>query len=78
MSNERDFEDRCELYGSVIVRSTGGMFETFGRIADPNEFRRQVPLSETDPARRLSLPRPNDKVRETGLHTKVVTAPFQL
>jgi hypothetical protein len=29
-------------YGSVIVRGTGGTFETFGRIARPNEFRRQV------------------------------------
>jgi hypothetical protein len=29
-------------YGSVIVRGTGGTFETFGRIAHPNEFRRQV------------------------------------
>lgn len=29
-------------YGSVIIRGTGGTFETFGRIAHPNEFRRQV------------------------------------
>lgn len=29
-------------YGSVIVRGTGGTFETFSRIAHPNEFRRQV------------------------------------
>jgi uncharacterized membrane protein YdbT with pleckstrin-like domain len=29
-------------YGSVIVRGTGGTFETFDRIAHPNEFRRQV------------------------------------
>jgi uncharacterized membrane protein YdbT with pleckstrin-like domain len=29
-------------YGSVIVRGTGGTFETFSRIARPNEFRRQV------------------------------------
>lgn len=28
--------------GSVIVRGTGGTFETFGRIAHPNEFRQQV------------------------------------
>ena len=29
-------------YGSVIVRGTGGTFETFSRIAHPNELRRQV------------------------------------
>ena len=29
-------------YGSVIMRGTGGTFETFERIAHPNEFRRQV------------------------------------
>jgi uncharacterized membrane protein YdbT with pleckstrin-like domain len=29
-------------YGSVVVRGTGGTFETFSRIAHPNEFRRQV------------------------------------
>jgi uncharacterized membrane protein YdbT with pleckstrin-like domain len=29
-------------YGRVIIRGTGGTFETFGRIAHPNEFRRQV------------------------------------
>jgi uncharacterized membrane protein YdbT with pleckstrin-like domain len=29
-------------YGSVNVRGTGGTFETFKRIAHPNEFRRQV------------------------------------
>ncbi len=29
-------------YGTVIVRGTGGTFETFPRIAHPNEFRRQV------------------------------------
>ena len=29
-------------YGSVIVRGTGGTFETFSRIAHPNEFRREV------------------------------------
>ena len=29
-------------YGSVIVRGTGGTFETFSGIAHPNEFRRQV------------------------------------
>ncbi|MHB8412991.1 MAG: PH domain-containing protein [Candidatus Acidiferrales bacterium] len=29
-------------YGSVIVRGTGGTFETFDKIARPNELRRQV------------------------------------
>jgi len=29
-------------YGSVIVRGTGGTFETFDKIAQPNELRRQV------------------------------------
>jgi uncharacterized membrane protein YdbT with pleckstrin-like domain len=29
-------------YGSVIVRGTGGTFETFHLISHPNEFRRQV------------------------------------
>lgn len=29
-------------YGSVVVRGTGGTFETFGKIRDPNELRRQV------------------------------------
>ena len=28
-------------YGTVIVRGTGGTFETFTRIAHPNEFRRR-------------------------------------
>jgi uncharacterized membrane protein YdbT with pleckstrin-like domain len=29
-------------YGSVIIRGTGGTFETFHLISHPNEFRRQV------------------------------------
>ncbi|MGA8366105.1 MAG: PH domain-containing protein [Candidatus Acidiferrales bacterium] len=29
-------------YGDVILRGTGGTFETFTRIAHPDEFRRQV------------------------------------
>ena len=29
-------------YGSVIVRGTGGTFETFDKIRQPSEFRRQV------------------------------------
>jgi len=30
------------IYGTVIVRGTGGTFETFDKIAHPNELRRQV------------------------------------
>lgn len=29
-------------YGSVIVRGIGGTFETFDKIAHPNELRRRV------------------------------------
>jgi uncharacterized membrane protein YdbT with pleckstrin-like domain len=29
-------------YGSVIIRGTGGTYETFHKIARPNDFRRQV------------------------------------
>jgi uncharacterized membrane protein YdbT with pleckstrin-like domain len=29
-------------YGTVVVRGTGGTFETFDRISHPDEFRRQV------------------------------------
>lgn len=29
-------------YGSVVVRGTGGTFETFHNISHPSEFRRQV------------------------------------
>ncbi len=29
-------------YGSVIVRGTGGTFETFDKVAHPNDLRRQV------------------------------------
>jgi uncharacterized membrane protein YdbT with pleckstrin-like domain len=29
-------------YGTVVIRGTGGTFETFGKIKQPNEFRRQV------------------------------------
>ena len=36
------FGGRMLGYGSVIVRGTGGTFETFNTIAHPNEFRRQV------------------------------------
>ncbi len=39
---DETFVGRMLGYGSVIVRGTGGTFETFGRIAHPNEFRRQV------------------------------------
>jgi uncharacterized membrane protein YdbT with pleckstrin-like domain len=29
-------------YGSVIIRGTGGTYETFEKIARPNDFRREV------------------------------------
>jgi uncharacterized membrane protein YdbT with pleckstrin-like domain len=29
-------------YGSVVIRGTGGTFETFDNISHPDEFRRQV------------------------------------
>jgi len=29
-------------YGSVLIRGTGGTYETFEKIAHPNDFRRQV------------------------------------
>jgi uncharacterized membrane protein YdbT with pleckstrin-like domain len=37
-------------YGSVIVRGTGGTFETFDKIARPNELRRQVQQQIGSPA----------------------------
>jgi uncharacterized membrane protein YdbT with pleckstrin-like domain len=39
---EESASGRMLGYGTVIVRGTGGTFETFTRIAHPNEFRRQV------------------------------------
>lgn len=36
------FAGRILGYGSVVVRGTGGTFETFDGIRQPNEFRRQV------------------------------------
>lgn len=39
---DESFAGRMLGYGTVILRGTGGTFETFGRIAHPNEFRRQV------------------------------------
>lgn len=39
---DESFLGRILGYGSVIVRGTGGMFETFDKIAQPNELRRQV------------------------------------
>lgn len=39
---EESFFGRILGYGSVIVRGTGGTFETFDKIAHPNELRRQV------------------------------------
>jgi uncharacterized membrane protein YdbT with pleckstrin-like domain len=37
-------------YGTVIVRGTGGTFETFDKIAHPNELRRQVQQQTGSPA----------------------------
>ncbi len=39
---EETFWGRILGYGSVVVRGTGGTFETFDKIRQPNEFRRQV------------------------------------
>ena len=39
---DESFVGRILGYGSVIVRGTGGTFETFDKIARPNELRRQV------------------------------------
>ena len=39
---DESFLGRILGYGSVIVRGTGGTFETFAQIAHPNELRRQV------------------------------------
>lgn len=39
---DEPFLGRILGYGSVIVRRTGGTFETFDKIAHPNELRRQV------------------------------------
>jgi uncharacterized membrane protein YdbT with pleckstrin-like domain len=36
------FVGRALGYGSVVIRGTGGTLETFGKIANPNEFRKQV------------------------------------
>ena len=36
------FVGRALGYGSVAIRGTGGTLETFGKIANPNEFRKQV------------------------------------
>jgi len=36
-------------YGMVIVRGTGGTFETFDKIAHPNELRRQVQQQTGNP-----------------------------
>ena len=38
---DETFVGRILGYGSVVVRGTGGTFETFSRIAHPNELRRQ-------------------------------------
>jgi uncharacterized membrane protein YdbT with pleckstrin-like domain len=39
---DESFVGRMLGYGSVIVRGTGGTFETFDKIAYPNELRGQV------------------------------------
>lgn len=39
---EESFVGRILGYGSVIVRGTGGTFETFDKIVHPNDLRRQV------------------------------------
>ena len=39
---EESFVGRILGYGSVIVRGTGGSFETFDKIAHPNDLRRRV------------------------------------
>ena len=39
---EEPFLGRMLGYGSVIVRGTGGTFETFDKMAHPNELRRHV------------------------------------
>lgn len=39
---DESFLGRILGYGRVIVRGTGGTFETFDKIAHPNELRRQV------------------------------------
>ena len=39
---DESFAGRILRYGSIIVRGTGGTFETFDKIAHPNELRRQV------------------------------------
>jgi uncharacterized membrane protein YdbT with pleckstrin-like domain len=36
------FIGRVLGYGTVVIRGTGGTFETFDEIQNPNEFRRQV------------------------------------
>jgi uncharacterized membrane protein YdbT with pleckstrin-like domain len=39
---DESFLGRILGYGSVVVRGTGGTLETFDKIAQPNELRRQV------------------------------------
>lgn len=39
---DESFLGRILGYGSVVVRGTGGTFESFDKIAHPNELRRQV------------------------------------
>jgi hypothetical protein len=39
---DESFVGRILGYGGVIVRGTGGTFETFDKIARPNELRLKV------------------------------------
>jgi uncharacterized membrane protein YdbT with pleckstrin-like domain len=39
---EEPFLGRILGYGTVVIRGTGGTFETFDEIRKPNEFRRQI------------------------------------
>lgn len=39
---DESFVGRILGYGKVTVRGTGGTFETFDKVAHPNELRRQV------------------------------------
>jgi uncharacterized membrane protein YdbT with pleckstrin-like domain len=39
---DEPFLGRILGYGTVVIRGTGGTFETFDEIRKPNEFRRQI------------------------------------
>jgi uncharacterized membrane protein YdbT with pleckstrin-like domain len=46
---DESFLGRILGYGSVVVRGTGGTFETFDKIAHPNQLRRQVQQQTGNP-----------------------------